>query len=232
MKRALIILTCCLAYLSLAACSGHNDTANIPESPSAAEAAASPSKQAEKKTSETASPVSVSDTANLPKVTEGVSKGDEWQYITMSNKAFTGYEKHKKWHDVKFDTSAWGMRKAPMGNIIQKGGGTELTPAEQISWNDMSDNLLLRRTFEVKNPSDYDISKMDIWYIGDAEVYINGTKVYSDKKNNKNKKLTSYASVAFDTKPKLIKGTNVIALRIRNSAENREFDMSLNKLKN
>lgn len=162
------------------------------------------------------------------KITEGVSNGDEWQYIVMNDDAYkTFVNNNPSWFSQDFNSKAWGIRKAPMGNII-KTDSTELDPATQISWNDNSNNLLLRRVFTVEDPNLYKNTTMNIFYSNDMEVYVNNVLVYSDK--DKTKKATdTYASVKFDKVPIIVKGDNIISIHLKSTDKNKEFDMSLTK---
>lgn len=163
------------------------------------------------------------------KITEGVSNGDEWQYIVMNNDAYkTFVNNNPSWFSQDFNSKAWGTRKAPMGNII-KTSGAELDPATQISWNDNSNNLLLRRVFNVEDPNLYKNTTMNVFYNNDMEVYVNNILVYSDK--DKTKKATdTYTNVKFDKAPIIVKGDNIISVHLKGTDKNKEFDMSLTKV--
>ena len=164
------------------------------------------------------------------KVTEGVSNGDEWQYIVMNNDAYKTFVKNNpSWFSQDFNSKAWGIRQAPMGNII-KISNSELDPATQISWNDNSNNLLLRRVFNVNDPTLYKNTTMNVFYSNNMEVYVNNILVYSDK--DKTKKATdTYTSVKFDKAPVIVKGENIISVHLKGTSKNKEFDMSLTKTK-
>jgi len=161
-------------------------------------------------------------------ITEGVSNGDEWQYIVMNDDAYkTFVSNNPSWFSPDFNSKAWGTRQAPMGNII-KTSNSELDPATQISWNDNSNNLLLRRVFRVENPALYKNTTMNVFYNNDMEVYVNNVLVYSDK--DKVKKATdSYTSIKFDKVPVIVKGDNIIAVHLKGTDKDKEFDMSLTK---
>lgn len=163
------------------------------------------------------------------KITEGVSNGDEWQYIVMNDDAYkTFVNNNPSWFSQDFNSKAWGIRQAPMGNII-KTSNSELDPATQISWNDNSNNLLLRRVFNVNDPTLYKNTTMNVFYNNDMEVYVNNVLVYSDK--DKTKKATdTYTSIKFDKTPIIVKGDNIISIHLRGTDKNKEFDMSLTKV--
>ena len=60
------------------------------------------------------------------------------------------------------------------------------------------------------------------------EVYVNNVLVYSDK--DKVKKATdSYTSIKFDKVPVIVKGDNIIAVHLKGTDKDKEFDMSLTK---
>ncbi|MGM9998100.1 MAG: hypothetical protein ACI38Q_01670 [Candidatus Bruticola sp.] len=160
------------------------------------------------------------------KVTDGVSNGAEWQYIVMNDEAYkTFVNNNPSWFSQDFNSKVWGIRNAPMGNVI-KTNGAELDPASQISWNDNSNNLLLRRVFNAKDPSIYKNTSMNIFCGSEMEVYVNNVLVYSDMGKNK-KTADKYNVVKFDKAPNIVQGNNIISIHLKSTDKNKEFDMSL-----
>lgn len=245
LKKSFFLSAAALLCLSLSACSPDNTADNkIPQSPTTPTAQSTPEQvntekvKVDEKLSKAIAHQPNADKKELTKsgyyrhqgqkITEGVSNGDEWQYIVMNDDAYkTFVNNNPSWFSQDFNSKAWGTRQAPMGNVI-KTGNSELDPATQISWNGNSNNLLLRRVFNVEDPTLYKNTTMNVFYNNDMEVYVNNVLVYSDK--GKAKKATdSYTPVKFDKAPIIVKGDNIISIHLKATDKNKEFDMSLTK---
>lgn len=163
---------------------------------------------------------------NAP-ISSGLNKGDSWQYIVMSDKAFKIFSiKNPNWFKKEFDASIWGTRNAPMGNLLNR-SQEAMNPADQISWNDTSNNLLLRRSFNIDDPKTYSKAYLNICYDGEISIYVNGLLTYSN--HNKEKQTTDckYVKIKFDKQPKFAQGSNLVAVHLKSKHINKEFDMSI-----
>ena len=167
-----------------------------------------------------------SEQEELP-LTEGVQKSDPWQYIVMSDLAFKTYVRNNpQWYALNFPAAGWGVRSGAMGNLLHQGTQT-LDPAAQISWNDKSDNLLLRRTFKVSDPQKYRQAVPQLAAQGEVSLYHNGQLIYQGKPTIKDRQQPFITPQLKKPLP-LQKGTNILAAHVKSLSPNRDFLFFLN----
>ena len=144
----------------------------------------------------------------LPIAKEGAT---EWSYTT--EKPAEGWEK------ADFDASSWQKGLA--------GFGTEKTPNTTIGtvWN--TDNIWIRKSFElsdadVKDPSSL---RLSLYHDEDCVVYCNGTKVLETKGY-----ITDYALFSIANAGAVFKaGTNVLAIHCKQTTGGQYIDAGVSR---
>ena len=133
---------------------------------------------------------------------------DELVYTTK----YTEIEPAEGWMNTTFNDASWKTGKAPYTTNKSKGG----TP-----W--LSKNIWTRRTFTLTK-SDYNKLFLKINHDDDAEVYLNGEKIYSYK-GWLNK--FQYFPIDNAIKQKLKKGNNVLAVHVTNNVGGAMLDAGI-----
>jgi hypothetical protein len=119
------------------------------------------------------------------------------------------------WMKTGFDDSQWKTAAAPFGD----------NDNAATQWK--SKNVWVRRTFSLDN-TDIDKLFLKINHDDNTEVYLNGEKIYSivgwvDK--------FKYVPITNAVKQKLVKGKNVLAIHVANTAGGAWLDAGLSEMK-
>ncbi len=122
------------------------------------------------------------------------------------------------WMQPGFKDAAW--KQGPGGF------GTQGTPAAVIGTEWKTNDIWLRRTFELES-IDVDELSLRVHHDEDAEIYINGQLVNSLRRYS-----TEYgpAAVASSAKSALKKGTNVLAVHCKQTGGGQFIDVGLNEI--
>ena len=137
-----------------------------------------------------------------------LSTSDEQAYTTK----YTETEPAEEWMNTTFNDATWKTGKAPYTNNKSIGG---------TQW--LSKNIWARRTFTLNNLN-YNKLFLKINHDDDAEVYLNGEKIYSYKGW-----LNKFQYFAIDDaiKQKLKKGKNVLAIHVINNVGGAMLDAGI-----
>jgi len=113
------------------------------------------------------------------------------------------------WQSAGYDDKNWQRGVSPIGN--DKGH-------DKTQWT--ADDIWIRRVFTVKNVADIHKLLMKISHDDDAEVFLNGKKIY-----NKVGVVNDYGIIPIEDK--LLNGENVLAIHAVNTGGGSRFDIGL-----
>jgi len=135
-----------------------------------------------------------------------------WAYTT--DKPADGWEK------AEFDDTAW--QRGPAGF------GTAMTPNTTVKTEWKTDNIWIRKSFELSGDDMKDPSKLalELYHDEDCEVYINGVKVLETKGY-----ITDYAFFTVKNAAEVFKsGTNVIAIHCLQTMGGQYIDAGISRM--
>lgn len=128
------------------------------------------------------------------------------------NVQYTEEQPADGWMNTSFDDSNWKTGAAPFSDDDRQA---------KTLWK--SSNLWVRRTFTLNAIPDRKLY-LKLFHDDNVEVYLNGEKIYSKKGwNNHNE----YFEMDDAVKSKLIKGKNIIAIHVANTAGGQGLDFGL-----
>jgi len=122
---------------------------------------------------------------------------------------YTETKPEGNWQSAGYDDKNWQGGVSPIGN--DKGH-------DKTQWT--ADDIWIRRVFTVKNVADIHKLLMKISHDDDAEVFLNGKKIY-----NKVGVVNDYGIIPIEDK--LLSGENVLAIHAVNTGGGSRFDIGL-----
>ncbi|MGN6398414.1 MAG: glutaminase domain-containing protein [Mucilaginibacter sp.] len=125
---------------------------------------------------------------------------------------YTEVEPAKDWQEPRFDDSQWKTGAAPFSD--------DKSTAKTI-WT--SKDLWMRRTF-ILNDMDIDRLVLKLYHDDNVEVYLNGEKIYHANGWTSDFKLIPLKDKLTE---KLVKGRNVLAIHVKNTAGGAYLDAGL-----
>ncbi len=137
-----------------------------------------------------------------------------WKYLKTATEPID-----ENWTTVSFDDSSWASAKAPFGD----------RESYATSWGGNDTFIWLRQTFTIDDISKFKNAtlRMNVFFDDNPEFYINGVKVYDpDNWVDKYTDITLPVSATNALK----QGTNVFAIKCRNTTGGRYIDTSLEAL--
>lgn len=145
---------------------------------------------------------------DVPAYTTVLPASDEQAYKCQ----YTETEPNKDWYETKFDDSRWKTGSAPFSD--------DKTAAKTV-WT--SKDLWMRRAFTL-NDINIDRLVLKLYHDDNVEVYLNGEKVYNVTGWTSDFKLIPLKE---KFKDKLVKGQNVLAIHVKNTAGGAYIDAGL-----
>ncbi|MFT3902692.1 MAG: DUF4965 domain-containing protein [Niabella sp.] len=140
-----------------------------------------------------------------------LNASDETNYTV----SYTESKPKGDWTSLNYNTTDWKSGQAPIGD-----------DKKQVKTMWKSDNIWVRRTFNITNPSAINELFLKLNHDDNVEVFLNGKRVYE-----KTGWTNSFQYVPISKKA-LKKGENIIAIHLANSAGGRFLDFGLvDKLK-
>ncbi len=142
-----------------------------------------------------------------------IEAGSEWSYYdTREDDTLP-----ENWNTTGFDVSAWEKSLAPFGNSWSSGHNTSIEQGE------VGIQVCFVKTFEVSDPAAFEALYLGFYYDENPVVYLNGVEVLTKSGYN-----TSLAEFDFtDAKEHLVKGTNTIAVLMKNASTGYGFNFDL-----
>jgi len=134
--------------------------------------------------------------------------GDEAAYTAK----YTETAPADGWMNASFDDSKWAAGKSGFSDDEKSG---------KTVWK--TDNIWVRRTFTLNEIPERKMY-LKIFHDDNVEVYLNGEKVYSRKGWNSN---TEYLALDEALRSKLVKGKNIMAVHVVNTAGGQGLDFGL-----
>lgn len=141
-------------------------------------------------------------------------KGSTWQYLKSSNSNAAP----SNWNTVDFNGN-WATGQAPFGD--REGYKTSWTGGDTWIW--------IRKTFEITDAASFKTATavLNTWFDDNPEYYLNGNLIYDP-----DDWVDAFTTVKLQGVGKyLVEGTNVLAIKIRNTTGGRQIDTSLSFIK-